>query len=60
MRERERKDEREREKECVYKKEKTAGRHRHTGTEKKGALSLSHRVWIERRVSIGYFIIAKG
>jgi len=21
---------------------------------------LSHRVWIERRVSIGYFIIAKG
>ena len=31
-----------------------------TQARKKGALLLWHRVWIERRVSIGYFIIAKG
>lgn len=64
MRERKRKGERKRESEnaCEKKKEDSGGgghvgTHRH---EEKGALSLSHRVWIERRVSIGYFIITKG
>jgi len=59
MRKKIRKWEREREKVRVRKK-RLQGDIIGTQARKKGALLLWHRVWIERRVSIGYFIIAKG